>query len=89
MILVLAVVLDSFVCSGRGRQLPWLLDPPLRYQALRRALGSTGAGLPSLDLGAGRVRVSPLRGCIVPRDIWGLRLPEWQLGCLFICAAKD
>jgi hypothetical protein len=72
-ILVLPVVLGSFVCAGRGRQLPWLLDPPLRYLALRRALGSNGAGSPILDLGACRLLASRIQKRIfeiVNAHIW-------------------
>jgi hypothetical protein len=56
-ILVPAAVLGSHVYLGYGRQLPWLLDRPLRCLTLLRALESIGAGPPILDLGFYRVLV--------------------------------
>jgi hypothetical protein len=41
-ILVPAAVLGSLVHLVYGQQLPWLLDQPLRCQALPRALESIG-----------------------------------------------
>ena len=55
MILVLPVVLGSFVHLDCGQLLPWPLDQLLRCLAPLRVLGSIGAELLILDLGACQV----------------------------------